>query len=86
MASPACSTKRRSSRSIGRSSNRGTQGRAGHGPRLPLPSSRLAMIEACALRKRYGRLLAVDGIGFRAEPGEVLGVLGPNGAGKSTTM
>jgi ABC-2 type transport system ATP-binding protein len=44
------------------------------------------MIEACALRKRYGRLLAVDGIGFRAEPGEVLGVLGPNGAGKSTTM
>jgi ABC-2 type transport system ATP-binding protein len=44
------------------------------------------MIEARALSKRYGRLLAVDGIGFRAEPGEVLGLLGPNGAGKSTTM
>jgi ABC-2 type transport system ATP-binding protein len=44
------------------------------------------MIEASGLRKRYGRLTAVDGIGFRAEPGEVLGFLGPNGAGKSTTM
>ncbi|HEX3141286.1 MAG TPA: ABC transporter ATP-binding protein [Rhizobacter sp.] len=44
------------------------------------------MIEASGLRKRYGRLMAVDGISFRAEPGEVLGFLGPNGAGKSTTM
>ena len=44
------------------------------------------MIEAIGLRKRYGRLLAVDGVSFRAEPGEVLGFLGPNGAGKSTTM
>ena len=44
------------------------------------------MIEASALSKRYGRLLAVDGISFRAEPGEVLGFLGPNGAGKSTPM
>ena len=44
------------------------------------------MIEAKDLRKRYGRLAAVDGVSFRAEPGEVLGFLGPNGAGKSTTM
>lgn len=44
------------------------------------------MIEASGLRKRYGRLTAVDGVSFRAEPGEVLGFLGPNGAGKSTTM
>ena len=44
------------------------------------------MIEASALKKRFGRLVAVDGISFRAEPGEVLGFLGPNGAGKSTTM
>ena len=44
------------------------------------------MIEASALRKNYGRLVAVDGISFKAEPGEVLGFLGPNGAGKSTTM
>ena len=44
------------------------------------------MIEAHALHKRYGRLLAVDGISFKVEPGEVLGFLGPNGAGKSTTV
>ena len=44
------------------------------------------MIEATGLRKRYGRLIAVDGISFKVSPGEVLGFLGPNGAGKSTTM
>ena len=44
------------------------------------------MIEASGLRKRYGRLTAVDGLSFKAEPGEVLGMLGPNGAGKTTTM
>lgn len=44
------------------------------------------MIETSKLRKRYGRLTAVDGISFKVEPGEVLGFLGPNGAGKSTTM
>ena len=33
-----------------------------------------------------GLFRAVDGISFKAEPGEVLGFLGPNGAGKSTTM
>jgi ABC-2 type transport system ATP-binding protein len=44
------------------------------------------MIETQQLCKRYGRFTAVDGIGFRVEPGQVLGFLGPNGAGKSTTM
>ena len=44
------------------------------------------MIEANVLRKRYGRLTAVDGVSFKVEPGEVMGFLGPNGAGKSTTM
>ena len=44
------------------------------------------MIETHQLCKRYGGFTAVDGIGFRVEPGQVLGFLGPNGAGKSTTM
>ena len=44
------------------------------------------MIETQALGKRYGDLVAVDGITFTVEPGQVLGFLGPNGAGKSTTM
>jgi ABC-2 type transport system ATP-binding protein len=38
------------------------------------------------LRKRYGDVRALDGIGFRVHAGEVFGLLGPNGAGKSTTV
>ena len=38
------------------------------------------------LRVRYGALVAVDGVGFSAEPGEVLALLGPNGAGKTSTI
>ncbi|PKQ19376.1 MAG: ABC transporter ATP-binding protein [Actinobacteria bacterium HGW-Actinobacteria-6] len=34
----------------------------------------------------YGDLLAVKGISFEVQPGEILGFLGPNGAGKSTTI
>ena len=44
------------------------------------------MIEVAGLTKRYGPYTAVDGVSFRAEPGQVTGFLGPNGAGKSTTM
>jgi ABC-2 type transport system ATP-binding protein len=44
------------------------------------------MIEVRDLCKRYGSRLAVDGVSFDAQPGEVLGFLGPNGAGKTTTM
>jgi ABC-2 type transport system ATP-binding protein len=43
-------------------------------------------IEVRGLRKRYGRTVAVDGLSFRVEPGQVTGFVGPNGAGKSTTM
>ena len=44
------------------------------------------MIEVRDLTKRYGQKMAVDGLTFTVEPGEVTGFLGPNGAGKSTTM
>ncbi|MEM7767494.1 MAG: ABC transporter ATP-binding protein [Pseudomonadota bacterium] len=44
------------------------------------------MLTVDGLVKRYDGKLAVDGISFTLERGDVLGFLGPNGAGKSTTM
>ncbi len=44
------------------------------------------LVEATDLRKRFGEIVAVDGISLEVKSGEVLGFLGPNGAGKSTTM
>jgi ABC-2 type transport system ATP-binding protein len=44
------------------------------------------MIEVGNLTQRYGKVLAVDDLSFRAEPGRVTGFLGPNGAGKTTTL
>ena len=58
-------------------------------PTTPHPSSIGAVVSSIsveALRKQYGDLVAVDGISFAAEAGQVFGLLGPNGAGKTTTI
>jgi len=44
------------------------------------------VIEIENLRKTFGTVKAVDGVGFRAEDGQITGLLGPNGAGKTTTL
>jgi lipooligosaccharide transport system ATP-binding protein len=44
------------------------------------------LISAANLSKRFGKLVAVDGIEFAVARGEAFGFLGPNGAGKTSTM
>jgi lipooligosaccharide transport system ATP-binding protein len=46
----------------------------------------MSAVRARGLTKRYGSILAVDGIDFDVRAGECFGFLGPNGAGKTTTM
>lgn len=44
------------------------------------------VIEAVDVVKRFGDVVAVDGISFDVDKGEIFAFLGPNGAGKSTTI
>ena len=44
------------------------------------------MIRVDRLTKRFGSVVAVDGLSFEVEAGSVAGFLGPNGAGKTTTL
>jgi len=44
------------------------------------------VIQTSELTKKYGDIVAVDGLTMQIQSGEVFGMLGPNGAGKTTTI
>ena len=47
----------------------------------PLPA-----VEAIALRKSFGEIVAVDDVAMNLPPGRIYGLLGPNGSGKTTLI
>ena len=42
------------------------------------------MLEVANVSKKFGGLVAVDGVNFEIDRGEIVGLIGPNGAGKTT--
>jgi ABC-2 type transport system ATP-binding protein len=48
------------------------------------PNPAPAVITVAGLTKSFGRILALDDVGFSVRAGEILGLIGPNGAGKTT--
>lgn len=44
------------------------------------------LLDVSGLTRRFGGLVAVDGVGFSVMPGEIVGLLGPNGSGKTTVL
>ena len=49
-----------------------------------MTSSPVVRVEA--IRRTYGRTVAIDEVSFTVNRGEIFGLIGPNGAGKTTTM
>ena len=76
----------------GRSNGKGKNGKASpshtHAPAPPPPIDRTAepILAVREISKRFGGIMAVDGVSFDLYRGEILGLIGPNGAGKTSVF
>lgn len=50
------------------------------------PSTAPVVLSVTGLHKRYGEVVAVDGVDLTVRAGSMYGIVGPNGAGKTTTL
>ncbi len=57
-----------------------------HAAATPVSAGNSAAVRCRGLVKRYGDVVAVDGLDLEVRHGECFGLLGPNGAGKTTTL
>ena len=48
--------------------------------------SQAPLMELKGVTKRFGGLVALNGVSFALKPGEIIGLIGPNGAGKTTLV
>jgi ABC-2 type transport system ATP-binding protein len=55
-------------------------------PTTTAASATAPAVEAIGLRKRFGKVQAVDGVDLALAPGRIYGLLGPNGSGKTTLI
>ena len=53
---------------------------------VPTTAQPAPAVEAIALSKSFGEIVAVDAIGMSLPPGHIYGLLGPNGSGKTTLI